>query len=63
MLGPFLGIGQEFFGQAGGLHLRSLRGGRVPAKRANRHDPVFDADHDLRRTADQVHAPAFSTET
>ena len=58
MLGPFFGIGQEFFRQPAVFILVGSAGPRA-GQRANRHDPVFDADHNFGRTADQIHTRRF----
>ena len=55
MLGPFLGIGQQFLGQTPSSSSSRPRLPRA-GQRTHRHLAVHDATHDLGRTADQRHA-------
>ena len=52
MLGPLLRIGQQFLGQPLVFVLGAAAAARA-GQRADRHLAVHDADHDLRRAADQ----------
>ena len=55
VLGPFLGIGQQFLGQPAVFLLVGAARARA-GQRADGHLAVDHATHDLRRTADQRHA-------
>ncbi len=54
VLGPFLGIGQQFFGQPAVFFFVGSAGTRA-GQRANGNPATDDADHDFRRAADQRH--------
>ena len=53
VLGPFLGVGQQFLGQGPVLGLVLAPPPRA-GERADRDRPVLDPDQDLRRAADQA---------
>ena len=55
VLGPLLGIGQQFLGQPAVFFLGRAAAARA-GQRADGHLAVDHADHDLRRTAHQRHA-------
>ncbi len=50
VLGPFLGVGQQFFGEPLVLLVGRAAAARA-GERADRHLAVHHPDHDLRRTA------------
>ncbi len=52
VLGPLLGVGEQFVGQ-GPVFLLAPAAATGPGQGADRHDPLLDPHEDLRRAADQ----------
>ncbi len=55
VLGPLLGIGEQLFGQAAVFFFGRAAAARA-GERADGDVAIDDADHDLRRAADERHA-------